>query len=85
MMRKAAAIFFCGLLAAGAAAAQDTATLETHRRPPAGLLQASVGPDGPILEFPIIIRGGVKLFRSRKKVTVWEGPQADGRTYAQIE
>lgn len=57
---------------------------EAQRRPPAGLVQASAGPEGPMLEFPVIVRPGGMWFKSRKKVTVWEDPQADGSAYAQI-
>lgn len=58
---------------------------EAQRKLPAGIVKASVGKDGPMLEFPIIAGPGIIWFKSDKKVTVWEGPQADGSAYVWIQ
>ncbi|MBI2678181.1 MAG: carboxypeptidase regulatory-like domain-containing protein [Candidatus Koribacter versatilis] len=57
---------------------------EAQRHPPAGLIKASATGEGAVLEFPVIIGPGAVWFKSAKKVTLWEGAEADGSAYASM-
>lgn len=54
---------------------------EAQRTWPAGLVKGSSSPNGPMLEFPAILGQGGIWFKSARKVTVWEEPDADGSAY----
>jgi hypothetical protein len=55
-----------------------------QRKPPAGLIKASVGKDGPVLEFPVIVGAGVLWFAGPNQVTVWSDADAGAEAYAEI-
>lgn len=67
------------------AAFDEVQRAEAQRQLPPGIVKASAGKDGAMLEFPVVIAAGAVWFKSDKKVTVWEGPQADGSAYAWIQ
>jgi hypothetical protein len=58
---------------------------QAQRVSPPGLVKLIAGDAGPVLEFPVIVGSGAVWFKSGKKVTVWEGPQAGGSAYARVQ
>lgn len=55
------------------------------QRRPASVIRVREEKDGPVLEFPVLVGMGVLWFEGPGGVTVWRGPQADRRAYAEIK
>ena len=49
-----------------------------------GLITVRDDKDGPVLEFPVLVGTGALWFSGPDGVTVWAGPEADKRAYAEI-